>query len=65
MERRNSIIKRTFEQGGKEIIVSTDSVEYMEEQEGRYETDSDIQVDKGGQKDRWRPLRENQQEGSS
>lgn len=32
MERRNSVVTRTFEQGGKKIIVSTDSVEYMEEQ---------------------------------
>jgi len=32
MHKRNNVITRTFEQGGKKIIVQTDSVEYMEEQ---------------------------------
>ncbi len=32
MGRRSSIIERTFTERGKKIIVSTDSVEYMEEQ---------------------------------
>lgn len=37
MERRNTVITRTFEQGSKKIIVSTDSVEYMEEQAKIYD----------------------------
>ena len=45
MGRRSKIIKRTFTQGGKTIIVQTDSVEYMEEQEGRYNEDNSEEED--------------------
>ncbi len=32
METRSDVVTRTFTEGSKKIIVSTDSVEYMEEQ---------------------------------
>ncbi len=40
MARRSTVVTRTFKQRGKTIIVSTDSVEYMEEQEELYGSDS-------------------------
>ncbi len=36
MARRSTVVTRTFTERGKKIIVSTDSVEYMEEQEELY-----------------------------
>jgi hypothetical protein len=45
MEKRGSVITRTFEQRGKKIIVQTDSIEYMEEQERRYNEDTSKEED--------------------
>jgi len=45
MGKRNRVITRTFEQRGKKIIISTDSVEYLEEQEGRYSEDTNEEED--------------------
>jgi len=41
MGERSRVITRTFEQRGKKIIVSTDSVEYMEEQAKLYSEEKD------------------------